>query len=84
MSTAMVSKILIELINASTHCTEIDDPDYTFSTFNKEKFASLVVKSCVAELEAHKRCDPYTGELTQCEKNDTIQELILALDELFS
>jgi hypothetical protein len=79
-----MNKTLSELIKSSTSSVELGDLDYEHHVFNEEKFACLVVKACVAELEAHKRCDPYTGELIQCEKNDTIQELILALDELFS
>jgi hypothetical protein len=79
-----MNKTLSELIKSSTSSVELGDLDYEHHVFNEEKFASSVIKACVAELEAHKRCDPYTGELIQCEKNATIQELIFALDELFS
>jgi hypothetical protein len=79
-----MNKNLLALIKKSTSSIELGDLDYEHHVFNEEKFACSAVKACVAELEAHKRCDPYTGELIQCEKNDTIQELILALDELFS
>jgi hypothetical protein len=79
-----MNKNLLALIKNSTSSVELGDLDYEHHVFNEEKFASSVIKACVAELEAHKRCDPYTGELIQCEKNATIQELIFALDELFS
>jgi hypothetical protein len=79
-----MNKNLLALIKKSTSSVELGDLDYEHHVFNEEKFASSVIKACVAELEAHKRCDPYTGELIQCEKNATIQELIFALDELFS
>jgi hypothetical protein len=79
-----MNKNLLALIKKSTSSVELGDLDYEHHVFNEEKFACLVVKACITELEAHERCDPYTGELIQCKKNDTIQELILALDELFS
>ena len=48
-----------------------------------EKFAELIVKECVQEMETSKRCDPYTGELFVSEYNRTIDEQISVLKEHF-
>lgn len=48
-----------------------------------EKFAELIVQECVKNLETNKRCDIYTGELTDCDWNDVIQHQIDSLKEHF-
>jgi hypothetical protein len=48
-----------------------------------EKFAELIVRECVKNLETNKKCDIYTGELTDCDWNDIIQYQIDSLKEHF-
>jgi len=48
-----------------------------------QKFAELIVRECIAQLEIGKRCDPYTGELFSCERNDVIDFEIVNLKEHF-
>ena len=38
--------------------------------FSKERFAQLIVRECIKNLETNKRCDIYTGELTDCDWNE--------------
>lgn len=47
------------------------------------RFAQLIVRECVKNLETNKRCDIYTGELTDCDWNDVIQHQIDSLKEHF-
>jgi hypothetical protein len=49
----------------------------------REKFAELIVRECIAELETSKRCDPYTGDLFTCEYNDCLDDQIAMLKEEF-
>jgi hypothetical protein len=51
--------------------------------FNKEKFAELIVKECIRELEISRKCDPYTGNLFDCEYNTCIKEQTTMLKEYF-
>ena len=46
-------------------------------------FAELIVKECINELEANKKCDPYTGELIDSDWNDITQFQIINLKGLF-
>ena len=48
-----------------------------------EKFAELIIRECIAQLEIGKKCDPYTGELFICERNDNIDYEIAVLKEHF-
>ena len=48
-----------------------------------EKFAELIVRECIEQLEIGKRCDPYTGELFVCERNADIDYEIAVLKEHF-
>jgi hypothetical protein len=48
-----------------------------------EKFAELIVKECMKELEASKRCDPYTGDLFDCEYNTCLNNQIKVLIDHF-
>lgn len=48
-----------------------------------EKFAELIVRECINELEAHKKCDPYTGELIDSDWNDITQFQIINIKEHF-
>ena len=48
-----------------------------------EKFAELIIKECINELEVSKKVDPYTGEVFECEYNLCISEQILTLKEHF-
>ena len=51
--------------------------------FDQERFAELIVRECVEQLEIGKRCDPYTGELFSCKRNDDIDYDITNLKEHF-
>ena len=48
-----------------------------------EKFAELIVKDCIEELEVSKKGDIYTGDLFDCEWNDCIDRQIEVLKEEF-
>lgn len=48
-----------------------------------KKFAELIVNDCIKELEISRRCDPYTGNLYDCEYNTCIDEQIQVLKERF-
>jgi hypothetical protein len=48
-----------------------------------EKFAELIVRECIRELETSRKCDPYTGELFDCEYNTCIKEQSIMLKEHF-
>jgi len=47
------------------------------------RFAELIVRECIGEMETSKRCDPYTGDLFVNEYNRTIDEQISMLKEHF-
>jgi hypothetical protein len=48
-----------------------------------EKFAELIVEECIRELEISRKCDPYTGDLFNCEYNTCINEQTIVLKEHF-
>ena len=48
-----------------------------------KKFAELIVNDCIKELEISRRCDPYTGNLYDCEYNKCIDEQINVLKGRF-
>ena len=62
--------------SADGNVTELTDLDI-------EKFAELIVRECIGEMETSKRCDPYTGDLFVNEYNRTIDEQISMLKEHF-
>ena len=41
-----------------------------------KKFAELMIKDCIKELEISKKGDPYTGDVYNCEYNTCIDEQI--------
>ena len=47
------------------------------------RFAQIIVRECVKNLETNKRCDIYTGELIDSDWNDVIQHQIVSLIEHF-
>jgi hypothetical protein len=47
------------------------------------KFAELIVRECIRELEISRKCDPYTGDLFDCEYNTCIKEQSIMLKEHF-
>ena len=47
------------------------------------KFAELIVKECITELEASIQCDPYNGETYDNEVNDVLTSQIDNLKEHF-
>jgi len=47
------------------------------------KFVELVVQECIRELETSRKCDPYTGNLFDCEYNICINEQTIMLKEHF-
>ena len=58
-------------------------PYYDSQEEQMVKFAELIVRECVEQLEIGKRCDPYTGELFSCKRNDDIDYDITNLKEHF-
>ena len=48
-----------------------------------ERFGMLIVQDCIKELEISRRCDPYTGNLYDCEYNTCIDDQINVLKERF-
>jgi len=48
-----------------------------------DRFAELIVKECIRELEISRKCDPYTGDLFDCEYNTCIKEQSIMLKEHF-
>ena len=48
-----------------------------------EKLGKLIVNDCIKELEISRRCDPYTGNLYDCEYNTCIGEQIQVLEARF-
>jgi hypothetical protein len=65
-----------------------DRPPYemvskTTTEFDPEVFAQLIIKECMKELEASKRCDPYTGDLFDCEYNTCLNDQIKVLIDHF-
>lgn len=60
-----------------------DGKEWIHAHFLEGKFAELIVRECIAELEKSKRCDPYTGELFACEYNDCLNDQITMLKDHF-
>ena len=58
---------------------EVDIEDF----ISVEKFAELIVRECISELEISKKVDPYTGVLFDCEYNKCIDEQSTMLKEHF-
>jgi hypothetical protein len=48
-----------------------------------DRFAELIVRECISELEISKKVDPYTGVLFDCEYNKCIDEQSTMLKEHF-
>ena len=48
-----------------------------------EKFAELIVAECIKELEIAKKCDPYNGDLYDCDTNSSLDYVIDALKDDF-
>jgi hypothetical protein len=48
-----------------------------------EILAELIVRECIRELEISRKCDPYTGDLFDCEYNMCIKEQSIMLTEHF-
>lgn len=55
----------------------------TQDVYDMEKFAELIIKQCIQELAASGRCDPYTGDLFDCEYNKCLSTQITMLSEVF-
>jgi hypothetical protein len=51
--------------------------------YELNKFALLIVRECVQELETSRKCDPYNGDLFDCEYNTCINEQTTMLKEHF-
>lgn len=48
-----------------------------------EKFAKMIVDECIRELEVSRKCDPYTGDVFDCEYNTCIKDQTVMLKEHF-
>jgi len=63
---------------------EMPELDETCMTLSRQrKFAELIVKQCIQELAASGRCDPYTGDLFDCEYNKCLSTQLTMLAECF-
>ena len=47
------------------------------------EYTKKIVNECIKELEISRRCDPYTGNLYECEYNTCIDEQIQVLKARF-
>ena len=56
---------------------------YNCQGFMLEQFAELIVKECIKELEIAKKCDPYNGDLYDCDTNSSLDYVIDALKDDF-
>jgi hypothetical protein len=73
-----------ELINQCTEKVPSTEWDGKYwNRFNEEKFAQLILNTVIEELNTVKKCDAYTGELIECEKNTILTEQIEWLQEYF-
>ena len=72
---------LIELYDQATILE--GNGDYVAGELDPEKFALLIVRECVQELETSRKCDPYNGDLFDCEYNTCINEQTTMLKEHF-
>jgi len=54
-----------------------------FDNDELEKFAELIVRECINEMETSKRCDPYTGEVFISEYNKAVDDQVSMLKEHF-
>ena len=75
-------KLLAEL-SKTPKTMMVDGVLQSVVTIDAERFAKLIVQECVEQLEIGKKCDPYTGELFICERNDDIDYEIAVLKEHF-
>ena len=57
--------------------------DHTRLSISQQKFAELIVRECIRELEISRKCDPYTGDLFDCEYNICLNEQTIMLKEHF-
>lgn len=71
-----------ELAEQATKQVTKPDGHYIVQEWQKV-FAELIVQECINELEAHKKCDPYTGELIDSDWNDITQFQIINIKEHF-
>ena len=66
-----------------THECKTVETDSTDEWITLEKFAELIVNDCIQELKISRKCDPYTGDLYDCEYNKCIVDQINVLKERF-
>jgi hypothetical protein len=62
---------------------DIMAPTWNHVPLGHQKFAELIVRECIRELEISRKCDPYTGNLFDCEYNTCIKEQSIMLTEHF-
>ena len=46
-----VNKRILELMEQATTVTEADDPDFRHESFNRAKFAQLIVRECLTKCD---------------------------------
>ena len=81
-----IRELVLQANPASKEIYESDNWEYNCAAWcakDLAKFAELIVADCVNELEAHKKCDPYTGELIDSDWNDITQFQIINIKEHF-
>jgi hypothetical protein len=70
-------------IEAKLIASEYNGFDHTRLSISQQRFAELIVRECIRELEISRKCDPYTGDLFNCEYNTCINEQTIVLKEHF-
>ena len=70
-------------IEAKLIAPEYNGFDHTRLSISQQRFAELIVRECIRELEISRKCDPYTGDLFDCEYNTCIKEQSIMLKEHF-
>ena len=75
----------IRLLSDEAHEFALNTIEYgeNFGDIWIEKFGKLIIQDCIKELEISRRCDPYTGNLYDCEYNTCINEQIQILKARF-
>ena len=73
----------IKELEKQSYITFKDENSFECLVFSKEKFAELIVRECISEMQSSQRGDPYTGDLYDCEYNTCINEQITMLKECF-
>ena len=78
----MKQEILEDLYRSAWSQVDAKEPEARHDQW-LHKFADLIFKEIISEMESNKRCDPYTGEEYKNQYNAAIDEQIKILEECF-